>query len=151
MIAVIYFDISSSSGEIVLNLHSFSISIECLHNSSGVSSSVCLAQKKSVIGKCFSSACSIGRTTGLGLLIFYCVRFRFIFGSRYLVEDYQSNSPNEFFVYCLLFSSPIVLCYLSSSDQWCDVNFMFPVGELSKSLQPLFRGDYRISVSGLCF
>ena len=44
-IAVMYFDISNSSAEIVLKLHSFSISINRLQNSSSVSSSVCFAQK----------------------------------------------------------------------------------------------------------
>ena len=47
VIAVMYFDISSSSAEIVLKLHSFSISINRLQKSSGVSSLVCFAQKKS--------------------------------------------------------------------------------------------------------
>ena len=40
VIAVMYFDISSSSSETVLKLHSFSISISRLQNSSGVSCSV---------------------------------------------------------------------------------------------------------------
>ena len=46
VIAVMYFDINNSSGEMVLKLHSFSISNSHLQNSSGVSSSVCFAQKK---------------------------------------------------------------------------------------------------------
>ena len=58
MIAVMFFDISSSSAEIVVKLHSFSISINRLQNSSGVSSSVCFAQKNILdCGKCFFSAC----------------------------------------------------------------------------------------------
>ena len=46
-IAVIYLEICSSSAEIVPKLHSFSISISRLQNSSGVSSSDCFAQQKS--------------------------------------------------------------------------------------------------------
>ena len=46
VISVMYFDINNSSGEMVLKLHSFSISNSHLQNSSGVSSSVCFAQKK---------------------------------------------------------------------------------------------------------
>ena len=48
VIAVMYFDINNSSADIALKLHTFSISISRLQNSSGVSSSpVCFAQKKS--------------------------------------------------------------------------------------------------------
>ena len=47
VIAVMYFDINNFSVEIVLKLHSFSISISLVQKSSGVSSSVCFAQKKS--------------------------------------------------------------------------------------------------------
>ena len=47
VIAVIYLEICSSSAEIVPKLHSFSISISRLQNSSGVSSSDCFAQQKS--------------------------------------------------------------------------------------------------------
>ena len=58
VIAVMYFDFSSSSAEIVVKLHSFSISINRLQNSLGVSSSVCFAQKNLLgCGKCFFSAC----------------------------------------------------------------------------------------------
>ena len=47
VIAVMYFDINSSSAEIVLKLPSFSISINCLQIFSGVSSSLCFAQRRS--------------------------------------------------------------------------------------------------------
>ena len=47
VIAVMYFEISISSADIVLKLHCFFISISHLRNSSGVSSSVYFAQKKS--------------------------------------------------------------------------------------------------------
>ena len=47
VIAVIFFDIKIFSAQIVMELHSFPISISRLQKSSGVSSSVCFAQKKS--------------------------------------------------------------------------------------------------------
>ena len=45
VIAVTYFEINSSSSDMVLKLHSFPISISLLQNSSRVSLSDCLAQK----------------------------------------------------------------------------------------------------------
>ena len=47
VIVVMYLDISSCSAEMVPKMHSFSISISRLQNSSGASFSDCFAQKKS--------------------------------------------------------------------------------------------------------
>ena len=68
VIAHIYLEISNSSAEMVLKLHSFSNLISRLQKSSGFSSSDCFAQKNLLgCGKCFVSVKSIRYITGLGL------------------------------------------------------------------------------------
>ena len=119
VIAVIYFDISNSSAEIVLKLLSFSISISLLQNFFGVSFSACLGQKKSP---------RLWQVSRFGeqpypVFYFYTIQFRFIFSSSYLVQGFGSHSPYKIFLYSLLFSGPSVRRNIFPLQQWwCDVS-----------------------------
>ena len=66
VIAVVYFEISNSSAEIVLKFHSFSISIRRLQSS--------VLPRRNLRGydKCLFSAFRIQRITGLSLSLLYC-------------------------------------------------------------------------------